>query len=253
MECVKCGKPLESDAKFCANCGTVVGLSPSSHTPGVGFTPKPPAEPSPPSLSPSLGDPRVAGLIARVTAIILRPASEWPVIANEATTASTIYTGYVAPLAAIGVIAMFLGQVLIGTSVPLLGTVRTGIASGLTGAIVMYVMAFVGVWVLSFIVDFLAPQFGGQRDPLRALKVVAYSYTPAWVAGVLHLVPSLGALVLLATLYGLYVMYLGLPVLMRTPAEKAMPYTAVVVVCAILVYFVLGALSMCVGGMGGMM
>ena len=114
-------------------------------------------------------------------------------------------------------------------------------------------MAFVGVWVLSFIVDVMAPQFGGQRDPLRALKVVAYSYTPAWVAGVLHLLPSLGVMVLLASLYGLYVMYLGLPVLMRCPKEKAVPYTAVVVVCAILVFFVLGALSMCVGGMGGMM
>lgn len=250
MECAKCGKPLESDAKFCAHCGTVVGLSPSPHTPGTGFAPKPPATPP---LPPSAGDPRVTGLIARVTGIILRPANEWPIIAGEATTASTIYTGYVAPLAAIGVVALFLGQVLIGMSVPLLGTVRTGLLSGLTSAIVMYVMAFVGVWVLSFIVDFLAPQFGGQRDPLRALKVVAYSYTPAWVAGVLHLVPSLGALVLLASLYGLYVMYLGLPVLMRSPQDKAIPYTAVVVVCAILVFFVLGALSMCVGGMGGMM
>ncbi len=251
MECVKCGKSLESDAKFCANCGTVVGLAPSAHDPGAGFTRKPPVAPPPPSPSP--GDPRVAGLIARVTAIILRPASEWQVIAGETTTASAIYTGYVAPLAAIGVIALFLGQVLIGTSVPLLGTVRTGVVSGLSSAIVMYVMAFVGVWVLSFIVDFLAPQFGGQRDPLRALKVVAYSYTPAWVAGVLHLVPSLGVLALLASLYGLYLMYLGLPVLMRSPNEKAIPYTAVVVVCAILVFFVLGALSMCVGGMGGMM
>lgn len=246
MDCAKCGKPLESDAKFCANCGAVVGLSPSP-PPGAGFAPKLPGEPMP------AGDPRVAGLLARATAIILRPASEWPVIASEATTATAIYTGYVAPLAAIGVIAMFLGQALIGTSVPLLGTVRTGVVAGLASAIVMYVMAFVGVWVLSFIVDALAPQFGGQRDPLRALKVVAYSYTPAWVAGVLHLVPSLGALVLLASLYGLYVMYLGLPVLMRSPKEKAIAYTAVVVVCAILVFFVLGALSMCVGGMGGMM
>jgi len=252
MECAKCGKPLESDAKFCAHCGTVVGLAPSSHTPGEGFTPRPPAAP-PPAPSPSLGDPRVAGLIARVTAIILRPASEWPVIAGETTTASAIYTGYVAPLAAIGVVALFLGQVLVGMSVPMLGTVRTGVVGGLASAVVMYVMAFVGVWVLSFIVDFLAPQFGGQRDPLRALKVVAYSYTPAWVAGVLQLVPSLGVLAVLASLYGLYVMYLGLPVLMRSPQDKAVPYTAVVVVCAIVVFFVLGALSMCVGGMGAMM
>ena len=249
MECAKCGKPLEPDAKFCANCGAVVGLSPS-HPPGTGFTREPPVAPPPP---PPMGDPRVAGLIARAAGIILRPATEWPVIASEATTASTIYTGYVAPLAAIGVIALFLGQVLIGTSVPLLGTVRTGLLGGLGSAIVMYVMAFVGVWVLSFIVDFLAPQFGGQRDPLRALKVVAYSYTPAWVAGVLHLIPSLGVLVLLASLYGLYIMYLGLPVLMRSPKEKAVAYTAVVVVCAIVVFFVIGALSMCVGGMGGMM
>ncbi|MFO1315551.1 MAG: YIP1 family protein [Burkholderiales bacterium] len=247
MECAKCGKPLEPDARFCASCGTVVGLAPSQ-SPGSGFTPNPPPIPTP-----TPGDPRVAGIVARITGIVLRPTSEWPVIAGEATTASAIYTGYVAPLAAIGVIALFLGQVLIGTSVPLLGTVRTGLLSGLGSAIVMYVMAFVGVWVLSFIVDYLAPQFGGQRDPLRALKVVAYSYTPAWVAGVLHLVPSLGVLVLLASLYGLYLMYLGLPVLMRSAPEKSVAYTAVVVVCAILVFFVLGALSMCVGGMGGMM
>ena len=246
MDCAKCGKPLESDAKFCAHCGAVVGLSPSQ-PPGTGFAPKPVAAP------PAVGDPRVAGLLARVTAILLRPASEWPVIAGEATTASTIYTGYVAPLAAIGAIATFLGQVLIGTSVPLLGTVRIGVGIGLASAILMYVMAFVGVWLLSFIVDALAPQFGGQRDSLRALKVVAYSYTPAWVAGVLHLVPSLGVLGLIASAYGLYIMYLGLPVLMRSPKEKAIPYTAVVVVCAILVFFVLGALSMCAGGMGGMM
>jgi sterol desaturase/sphingolipid hydroxylase (fatty acid hydroxylase superfamily) len=141
----------------------------------------------------------------------------------------------------------------ISTSVPLLGTVRVGVGIGLATAILMYVMAFVGVWALSFIVDALAPQFGGQRDSLRALKVVAYSYTPAWVAGVLHVLPSLGVLGLVAGLYGLYIMYLGLPVLMRCAQDKAIPYTAVVVVCAILVFLVLGALSMCVGGTGGML
>lgn len=244
MNCTKCGKPLEPDAKFCASCGAVVGLAAGAPSGGGGFPPKPASPPL------SASDPRVTGLIARVKAIILSPSTEWPVIANEQTTASAIYMGYVAPLAAIGVICMFLGQVLIGTSMPLMGHVRVGIVSGIGTAIVMYLMAFVGVWILSFIVDFLAPNFGGQRDSLRALKVVAYSYTPGWVAGVLYLVPVLGVVVLIAMLYGLYLMYLGLPVLMRAPKEKAVGYTVVVVVCAIVVSIVIGALSMCVGGLG---
>jgi hypothetical protein len=192
----------------------------------------------------------INALVARVKAILLTPNTEWPVIANEATTARDIYVGYVAPLAAIGAIAMFIGQVFVGVSVPLLGTMRVGIGAGLTSAILMYVMAFVAVFVLSWIVDMLAPSFDGQRDPLRALKLVAYSYTPAWIAGILHIVPTLGILLLLASLYGLYLIYLGLPVLMRCPKEKSVIYTVVIVVCSIVLFLLIGAVVSCVSGGG---
>ena len=190
------------------------------------------------------------GLVDRVKNILLTPKTEWPVVAGETSTTTELMGGYVAPLAGIAVLCGFIGTSIVGTSLPFMGTVRTPILAGIGVAVFSFVMAFVGIFILSLIINALAPTFGGEKNPAQAMKVAVYSYTPAWVAGVLHLVPSLGALVLLATLYGLYVMYLGLPVLMRTPAEKAMPYTAVVVVCAILVFFVLGALSMCVGGMG---
>jgi hypothetical protein len=48
---------------------------------------------------------------------------------------------------------------------------------------------------------------------------------------------------LLAGLYGIYVLYLGLPVLMRSPREKAFGYTASVVICTILVGIVFAVLS----------
>jgi hypothetical protein len=97
----------------------------------------------------------------------------------------------------------------------------------------------------------LAPTFDGQRDPLRALKLTAYSYTPAWVAGVLQLVPALGVLALLAGCYGLYLLYLGLPVLMRCPQEKSLGYTIVLILCAIVVSVAIGVLSTCaVTGLG---
>jgi hypothetical protein len=182
------------------------------------------------------------GLVERVKAILLTPKTAWPAIAAESATPQDIYLRYVAPLAAIGVIATFLGTVFVGISVPLLGTVRIGIFAGLATAILHYLLTFALVFIVASIVDALAPTFGGQKDSLAALKVAAYSLTPAWVAGILTILPALGLIAALLGLYGLYLLYLGLPVLMRAPADRALGYTVVVVICAIVVNVVIGAL-----------
>jgi hypothetical protein len=192
------------------------------------------------------------GLLARVKAILLSPSTEWPVIAVEASSARAIYGGYVAPLAAIGVLAGFIGYTVVGYNAPLLGHVRLGMVAGIVSAILGYVLWFASVFVIAWLVDVLAPSFGGQRAPLRSLKLTAYSYTPAWVAGILQLVPALGVLALLAGCYGLYLLYIGLPILMRCPKEKSIGYAVVLILCAIVVSIVIGLLSMCAGAGLGM-
>lgn len=191
------------------------------------------------------------GLIARAKGILLSPSTEWPLIASEASSARAIYLYYVAPLAAIGVIATFIGHSLVGVSVPLFGTFRVPVAAGLATAIVSYALTFVVVFVIGWLVDALAPTFDGQKDPLAALKVTAYAYTPAWVAGVLSLLPALGVVGGLIGLYGLYLLYTGLPVLMRCPKDKSIGYTIVLVLCAIVMSIVIGFCSaLVVGGLG---
>ncbi len=232
----------------------------------IASTPRPAAEPSasfggtPPPIHTASGGPAdplprfdaamAHGLLARIKGILLSPSTEWPLIAAEPTTAGAIYMHYVLPLVAIGVLATFLGNTLIGVSVPFIGSVRTGIVAGVFTAVLGFVLSFVAVWLISWLVDVLAPTFGGQRDSLRALKVTAYSYTPAWVAGVLHIIPMLGILAIVAGLYGLYLLYLGLPVLMRCPKDKSVGYTIVLVLCAIVMSVVIGTLSACaIGGL----
>ncbi len=191
------------------------------------------------------------GLIARAKGILLSPSTEWPLIASEASSARAIYLYYVAPLAAIGVIATFIGHSLVGVSVPLFGTFRVPVAAGLATAIVSYALTFVVVFVVSWLVDALAPTFDGQKDPLAALKVTAYAFTPVWVAGVLSLLPALGVVGVLAGLYGLYLLYSGLPVLMRCPKEKAIWYTLWLAASAIVMSSVIGLFSaIVVGGLG---
>ncbi len=184
-------------------------------------------------------------LVLRAKNIVLQPTAEWPVIAAETTDTKSLFVGDVLPLAAIGPIATWLGTSLIGVSLPLLGTYRTPLGAGLAIALVHYVLAVAGVFVVGLIIDALAPTFGGEKNSIQAMKCAVYAYTPAWLAGIFHLIPALGVLALLVSLYSLYVLYLGLPVLMKAPKDRALGYTVVVVLCAIVLTVVLGL----VGGM----
>jgi len=189
-------------------------------------------------------------VIDRVKNICLTPNTEWPVIAEEAATPASLITGYVVPLAAIGALAGFIGGSIIGRSLPYIGTYRVPFATGLGIAVFTFVMAIVGVFILSLIINALAPSFGGQKDNTLALKVAVYSYTPAWVAAVFNILPLLGLLALVGALYGLYLLYLGLPRLMKCPSDKAAGYTVVVVVCAIVLSFVISAVGATFVGAG---
>lgn len=193
-------------------------------------------------------------LIARVKGILLTPKTEWPVIAEEPATTADLYKNYILILAAITPIFSFLKLSLIGVSMPFMGTMRFGIGAGLTNMVVGYILALVGVFVLMLIVDALAPTFGGQKNQVQALKTVAYAYTASWVAGVAQIVPWLGMLIMLiAGLYGIYLLYLGLPHTMKAPQDKAVGYTVVVIIVAIVIGFVISLVVGTVTGMGAAM
>lgn len=189
-------------------------------------------------------------IVDRAKNICLTPNTEWPVIAAEATTPATLVSGYVAPLAAIGAIAGFIGGTLIGHTLPMVGTYRVPFFSGLVVAAFTFCMAIVGVFVLAFIINTLAPNFGGEQNSTQALKVAVYSYTPAWIAGVLQIVPLLGVFGIFAALYGLYLLYLGLPRLMKVADDKAVAYTVVVVICAIVLSVVITFIAGAIAGAG---
>ncbi|MGH7523995.1 MAG: Yip1 family protein [Gemmatimonadales bacterium] len=180
-------------------------------------------------------------LVSRVKGILMTPKAEWAVIDDEPTTVGSLYTSYIIPLAAIAPICRFIGMSLVGYN--LVGVaVKWPVDLGLESAIVQYALSLVSVYVLALIIDALAPNFGGHKNSIQALKVAAYSSTAAWVAGVFLLLPALGILTILG-LYSFYLMFLGLPVLMKAPEEKAAGYVIVAVVCAVVLYVIVGAIT----------
>ncbi len=180
----------------------------------------------------------IQSIVDRAKAIILKPKDEWPKIASETKSQGEILTGYVLPLAAIGPVATFIGGQVFGHGA-LFVTIRPSLMSGLTTAVMSFVLFIVGVFVLSLIADFLAPKFGGQSNRLNAFKLVAYGATATCLAGIFGLVPALGVFGLLG-LYSIYLFYTGAGPMMAVPENQQVAFTAVTFVCAIVLNILVG-------------
>jgi hypothetical protein len=178
-------------------------------------------------------------LVERVKKILLQPQKEWEVISGEITNTAELYKNYIVLLAAIGPIASIIGMSVVGVSMPFIGTYRLPLASTLGSAVVQYILNLIGVYVLALIIDYLAPQFSGEKNFNQSLKLAAYSFTAGWISSVFGIIPTLGPLMILG-LYGLYLIYTGIPIMMKAPKEKALGYTVAVVIAAIIIAVVIG-------------
>jgi len=187
-------------------------------------------------------------LVDRVRNICVSPSTEWPVIEQENTPQGELVTGYLLPLAAVGAIAGVIGSSLIG--IPFLGA-RASFFASIVGACIGILFTVIGCFVIGFIINALAPTFGGRQDSNQAFRTSVYCYTPALVGGVARVLPLLGGLVqIVAVLYSLYVLYLGLPVMMKAPRDKVPAYTVVVVICSIILGAVISGVFLVLGGLG---
>ncbi len=192
-------------------------------------------------------------LIDRVVAILTKPKAEWPIIAAEPDSVGSLFTKYIIILAAIPSIMGFVKTVVIGVGIPFSGTFRVGFAAGLTALILRYALSLVGVFLMSLIIDALAPSFGGEKNKVQALKTVAYAYTASWIASIGMIVPGIYLLILLfGAGYSIYLLYLGLPNTMKCPPDKSAGYTAVSIIIAIVLSWVVGFLVSSTVGFGAM-
>jgi hypothetical protein len=177
-------------------------------------------------------------IVERAKRLLLSPEAEWAVIAAEPATLGGLITGYALPLAAVSAIGSLIGTLILGL----------GVLFAVQAAVIGLVMGLVGVVILSVVIDGLAPTFGAAKNSTSAAKVAAYAPTSAWIGGFFQIVPILGSIIaLIGALYSLYLLYLGLIHVMKSPQDKAVGYTVVVVVVAIVIGLVTSYITTMIG------
>lgn len=185
-------------------------------------------------------------IINRAKLVLTDPKGCWSTIQSEPSDLKSIYMNWIVPVAGTVAVCQFLGSQLWGYSA--LGmTIRPGFGDALVSGIMMFVMTCAGLFIMSHVLAFLAPKFGGRSDSLSTLKLLAYASTAQMVGGMLLLLPlpimALSLIGLILGIYSLYTFWCGIEPMTGVPAASKIVYSVVSIVSYIIVMVILGMLT----------
>lgn len=185
---------------------------------------------------------QASDIFNRVKGIITKPVEEWQIINSEKPDIKQVITSYVLPLVIISSICTILGYALIGdnTYYGLIGVVnKSGWLFGIREGIISIISSVAAVFVSALIINALAASFKSEQNFGKSFHLVSYSFTPLWIGGLLSIVPSISWIGALIGFYGLYLMYLGMMPLMKTPKDQTAGYLIISILVTILSYFLI--------------
>lgn len=189
--------------------------------------------------------------VSRAIGMLLRPGRTWDRIVEAPAEPRALFLRYAVPLAAIPAVGSVVGVLAFGFNIANIG-VHMSVVGLILGATVSYGLTLAAVWALAAFIALTAPAFGGLRDRRAALNLVAYGATASWVGGLFEIYPSLGIPIgILAGLYSLYALYLGLPKLMGVPEDRKLTAFAAVLIAILLLAVGRGMLTAKAAEVGG--
>ncbi len=191
----------------------------------------------------------IKSVAQRAKEVLIKPRETFATVKKETVSPRALVLNYLAILAILPAVGSIIGMSAVGIRVSIFGTFRVPLISSVSGAVLQYILTLIGIYILGLIINALAPTFSGVKNEIQALKVAVYCATPALVAGILYIIPPLSVVVIIAGLYGLYLLYLAIPIMMDCPPEKALGYTVVVIIVDIVISVIIGALVSAIPGM----
>lgn len=171
--------------------------------------------------------------LRHVIPILYRPRHEWDVIAAEAASIKSLYLGYILPLALLPPIALKIRLMEEFENSP--GVEAVFFEFTWTGMVANYMWGLAEIYVFARLLNSTSLLSWGKCVHARALEVLAFSATPAWIGAVFLTIPIISldanAVVrMFVILYSGWLHYLGFRTLMHMEVGKACAGVAVVAI-----------------------
>jgi len=175
---------------------------------------------------------RQTPFLQRVINILLKPKTEWLVIENEKPDRMKLITRYAMLLAIIPALCSFISYGFILADYTL--------SYAIIIAILRFVVSLGIIYLATYISEYLAPSFEAGKDFDRSFQLVCFAYTPGWVFFILALIPHFDFLaIFLGFGYMTYLLYTGIPVIKKTPEDKSLGYSILMVIASFVSYLVI--------------
>lgn len=183
----------------------------------------------------------VKDLALLVRSILFKPRQTFYVLAEDETLSiSKMCRLYVARIAALPVISGFIGSQLYERE--LFGAFyKVPVMDAAKAAIYSYAFSFIAVSLLAWLISILAPRFQGKSSFRKAFILSSIAFTPLWLTGIIRILPDARIFTLFG-LYGLLLLYIGIPILMESEKTKTLPFSIVAVLSNVLSLLLIGLL-----------
>ena len=121
-------------------------------------------------------------------------------------------------------------------------TVRLTAESALPMCALFYLAMVAGVIFLGYMVSWMAGSYGSESGVASGVKLISYTASPFFLAGLLGFYPSLWLDIMVGTLiacYCVYLLYIGTSPMMKVPPERGFLYASAVFAVALVSFVAL--------------
>lgn len=164
--------------------------------------------------------------------ILFSPRDAWETIRDKDDSILMTYLKFVIPVALLPVFAWYYGSVEVGWE---LGgrVIRLTSESALQIMVLFYLAMLIGTGMLGFMVHWMSETYQANTSTYsKGVRIAAYTLAPLFICGATGFYPILWLDILLgcaAAGYAVYLLYIGVPIVMRIPQERGFLFASAMV------------------------
>lgn len=178
-------------------------------------------------------------MIQHAIGLLVRPTTQWRTIADLHESTLRTLLLYPCILAIIPAVAWYYGTTQIGWTVGDHGEpIRLTRESAREICILFYLTMIACVSVIGYFIHWMAATYGAQTTITRGIVTAGLVATPLFIAGLVGIYPVLWLDMLIgvaAVSWAVYLMYLGIPIMMRIPEERGFLFSSAVLAIAMVI------------------
>ena len=178
-------------------------------------------------------------MIQHTFGLLVRPSAQWQTVADLPESSFKTLVLYPCFMAILPAVAWYYGTSQVGWTVGDHGeTIRLTAESARQICILFYLTMVACVAVIGFFIHWMSDTYGADSSLTKGIVIAGLTATPLFIAGAVGFYPLLWLDLLIgvtAVSWSVYLMYLGIPIVMKIPEERGFLFSSAVLAIAMVI------------------